>query len=609
MSQSYEIMALDAAMATDAAQHSARSLRVDLDLTELKSDSRVGILRLARDLVTPPKGFIWKDSKGRASLLANGDDPLDQFMTAAILVAGQEYAALLPPITHDGQAVVSAQLSPDGLTLLTLGKDFTARLWDARTAQPIAILRRGNERVVNCGVSPDGRTAFTDDQTSIARFWDVPSGRFRAAIEIRPNRYVGSESAPAEVVNGSASYVVKLGDSRLLTKRCVNANRDENVIVDYKWEGPVELWDATSGRLVTRLDAPGHDIRAFQMVEGGQWVTTSKGNTVLVFSAEDGKLAARLKLPDGERLNSVAASPSGRKLATVVYAVNDNNSPYRIHIWDTGTWRIDSTQPATLGSAAVKYWTEELMGQDAGPEGLAGLNAIGHIYRLGQPVSSLDISGHTCLPLMPEGDFLLVDDGIIDSKTGDRLVPPTGKRFHPMLSRFAADGRFVVTKNSVMDVRTEKAFPIDEWPGFDYRCVPGFGFDATIGTELRLFPTAALKDIPAELLELWAQVAVRGELSSDGQFVKWNEQTWDQKRQKLAVATAPIQGLPFPGYVATDKLHWLRLQFDEAKTDQDKLRIARDLLQRSELAGDRIESARWKSEVSRLARQPAKLRW
>jgi len=113
---------------------------------------------------------------------------------------------------------------------------------------------------------------------------------------------------------------------------------------------------------------------------------------------------------------------------------------------------------------------------------------------------------------------------------------------------------------------------------------------------------ASLLDLPADLLELWAQVAVRGVLGEDGQFVKWDEPTWEQKRQQLAAAPAPRPDLPFPGYVATDKLHWLRHEFENA-SDDDKPLLARQLFDRAESAGDNAEATRWQAWLATYAPQ------
>ena len=95
---------------------------------------------------------------------------------------------------------------------------------------------------------------------------------------------------------------------------------------------------------------------------------------------------------------------------------------------------------------------------------------------------------------------------------------------------------------------------------------------------------------------------MRGELGSDGTFVPRDGPTWEKKRQELAAVPPPFPGFPFPGYVATDKLHWLRAEYDNA-ADTDKLRLANELLRRAEAAGDQVEAVRWRAEIAR--RSPA----
>jgi hypothetical protein len=247
------------------------------------------------------------------------------------------------------------------------------------------------------------------------------------------------------------------------------------------------------------------------------------------------------------------------------------------------------------------------------------------VIRLGQPATTFTIDSNVCIPLLPSGDFLLTDGGkIIDTKApGPHLSPPTGHKYHPTLSRFAADGRFVIVDKNMVDTLTDKSFPSPEWPDLgESGYQPGFGFltaalrdvnvetivnnrveRTKIGTDLqvRLLPTAALKDIPLDLLELWIKVVLRGELGSDGAYVKWDEPTWEKKRQELATKKAPIADFPFPGHVTTDRLHWLRAEF-EAAEDANKPRLAKQLLARAEAAGDKIEANRWRKWLEASAK-------
>jgi hypothetical protein len=579
-------------------------LRVDLDLAEARTDPRISLLRLSHPLKdTWEMTQIGPNFTGVSHPKINSDYPplleLRQFVAAAVLAAGQNYAPLLPPITHGGQPVVLVSLGPDNQTLLTLGKDYTARLWDVRTARPIAILRMGDERVVNCGFSPDGCTVFNDDLTSVARLWDAPSGRFRSDTEARPNRYAGTEDI---IFNTRRPLnATQISDGRLLTK---SWTADDSV---------VELWDTALGRLIARLDGPNRPHQQFQFLGGGRWVTAVEGgSTVLMFSPEDGRVVGRLNHSTGEIVDGVDASPSGRRIATVFARAKGKTS---VRMWDAGALKEDSApMPINAVGSCIgrgsdfQFWTEDLFAfsGEVDPVGL-----VWDVYRYGRPEPlAVGIAAFRLLP--PAGDLVRLHDGMVyDSRTWQRLLPPAGRKFSSALARFAQDGRFVATYPGglVIDTVTDKVFGMQleegwiNWPGWpgttSYGNVPGFGlvaarYEQGSSVKVRLIPPPSRLDLPADLLELWAQVAVRGELDAEGRFVKWDEPTWEKKRQELAAKPAPYPDFPFPGHVATDKLHWLRQEYESA-SDANAMGLAKQLLDRAEAAGDKAEAVRWRA--------------
>lgn len=195
----------------------------------------------------------------------------------------------------------------------------------------------------------------------------------------------------------------------------------------------------------------------------------------------------------------------------------------------------------------------------------------------------------------------------------ESLIPPSDRKFHPSLAKFARDGRFVDTpEGPVIDTLTEKQFDrlwrhsleaqrFGGYPRFvDYVAVLN-----KEAVEIRRLPSSDRLDLPPETLELWAQVVVRGELGDDGRFVEWDELTWEHKRQELAAFEPPWPDFPFPAYVATDKLHWLRAEYFAVENDIEKQRLAKELLRRAEANGDNPEAARWRTILTPAVDQEA----
>jgi hypothetical protein len=230
-----------------------------------------------------------------------------------------------------------------------------------------------------------------------------------------------------------------------------------------------------------------------------------------------------------------------------------------------------------------------------------------HVYQSGNPTPIADLSGGL---VRHDGERALLKSGkILDTKTWRRLLPSDGRKYHPDLARFAPDGRFVPTPEidylsyiKLIDKETEKVFRMLGEKSFYDQKLGWLGSPPTqdlmgspflFKANLYRLPPTDHRDFPPDLIELWVQVAVRGELNEDQDFAKWNEATWEKKRQELAAKPAPYPDFPFPGHVAGDRLHWLRQEYQNAK-ESDQPALARQLLGRAEAVGDREEAAHWR---------------
>lgn len=369
----------------------------------------------------------------------------------------------------------------------------------------------------------------------------------------------------------------------------------------YELSGPAELWDVKTGAFIAMFDNPKkhHKLQIRLIGDGKYVVVVEEESQVAFYSAEDGRLVKRIeKISDGD-VHQIAVSPSGRRMAI--------NGDGLIRVWDTQTW-LEDLAARTIPKSEFGGTLVMLSDTIAARTGTGDMAYGTTVWGLGEGKPAIDYHGMN-LTVRSDPDLACLNDGrLFDSQTWKRLVPPYGREYHPDLAHFAGDKRFVVlSQNSSawIDTYTDKACPgSDPWQhrkGFGMvRSVPMYYPQAG---QVHLVPTTRLA-LPPALLQLWAQVAVRGELGIDGEFVKWNEATWEKKRQELAAAKPPYPDFPFPGYVATDKLHWLRAEY-EAANEKDKLRRANELLLRAVQIGDKNEAVRWRSEVAKRTKELA----
>jgi hypothetical protein len=154
-----------------ALTHGQANLLAELSVTKLLRGEFDSALRLAlhgthTDLALPSD--VVKASPAAAAL-------------AAAVSAANWHSAL------KGQT--TAAFSPDGSRIVTSSWDKTARIWDAATAEEIAVLRGHEDRVTSAAFSPDGSRIVTASGDKTARIWDAATAKEIAVLR-GPDVYV-----------------------------------------------------------------------------------------------------------------------------------------------------------------------------------------------------------------------------------------------------------------------------------------------------------------------------------------------------------------------------------------------------------------------------------
>src|SRR5205807_344244 len=104
---------------------------------------------------------------------------------------GQRLRPAVAALDHEGYDLTSAELSRDGLSVLTSGADGTNRLWNSLTGKQRVQLNHDGYAIDSAMLSPDGRTVLTTGSDGTARLWDSATGKQRAVLGERRLRFPG----------------------------------------------------------------------------------------------------------------------------------------------------------------------------------------------------------------------------------------------------------------------------------------------------------------------------------------------------------------------------------------------------------------------------------
>ncbi|HQX51257.1 MAG TPA: TIR domain-containing protein [Planctomycetaceae bacterium] len=258
-----------------------------------------------RDVVT---GVLWYSK----AMTTSGERAAPLRDSARSLIGG--WSGFLPQhsFVHDAP-LLDVSFSRDGLTIATCGSDETARLWDARTGQPLGEPLKHDLPVRVVAFSSDGHTLATGCadfglRRGESRLWDIHAGKplGEPLKHDLPVRAVSFSPNGQTLATASGNFAV--GEQR----------------------GEARLWDCRTGQPLSEpLKHNGPVIATVFSPDGRMFATASEDHTARLWDAWTGQPHGE-PLKHGKPVNAISFSQDSQTLAAA-------DSDKLVILWDVST--------------------------------------------------------------------------------------------------------------------------------------------------------------------------------------------------------------------------------------------------------------------------------
>jgi WD40 repeat protein len=203
--------------------------------------------------------------------------------------------------------VNSAAFSPDGKLVVTASSDWTARIWDASTGKEVQVLTRDpevdlpqshNGQALHAAFSPDGDTIVTVGADNLAHVWDAETGEHRRAFRGHNDAVISVDFHPTNerlVVTASRDFSARVWNvetgalvallSHPGSVATASFSPDGAWIVTGGPQGVTRVWDWRAQKLLGEMKMHADFINtAIFSPDGRRIVTTSDDGTARMYT-------------------------------------------------------------------------------------------------------------------------------------------------------------------------------------------------------------------------------------------------------------------------------------------------------------------------------------
>jgi WD40 repeat protein len=249
---------------------------------------------------------------------------------------------LAPPLQHAGP-VWAAAFDRTGERVVTASLDATARIWNARTGEPIGKPLRHTGMVLSAAFDPTGERVVTASDDNTARIWDARTGEpIGAPLQHAARVWVASFNPTGErVVTGSDDHTARIWDTSTGVPVGKTLHHADSIwaaafdptgerVVTASIDKTARIWDARTGEPIGQPLQHTDSVWAVAFdPQGERVVTGSRDHTARIWNARTGEPIGK-ELLHRNRVWAVAFDPRGERVVT-------GSADHTARIWNART--------------------------------------------------------------------------------------------------------------------------------------------------------------------------------------------------------------------------------------------------------------------------------